>query len=91
MQKVISIADTKKGPRIWIQGTTAMGWNGGDRYNIELGDGWIKLEKATDGARAVTAAKGGIIDLTGKKYQGICDGHHRINLDASAEIIVLYI
>ena len=62
------IAKTNKGHRVWIQGVFAdTGRTIGQRYNVNYSSDSIHLVFATEGKRKVTAAKGGIIDLEGKR------------------------
>lgn len=65
-----TIGTTSKGSRVWLQGLTRYGWDGGDFYTTEYTSSAIVLTKVPTkqkGARKVTAAKDGIIDLCSNK------------------------
>ena len=63
----VKIADTKKGSRVWLQHTARFGFEGGARYTISYSSDAIAIMLDPEGKRKVTAAKGGIIDLTSQK------------------------
>lgn len=64
-----TITATKKGSRVWIQGTgnKQSQWHGGARYNIAYTPDAIVLTLAPEGKRGVTNSKGGLVDLESKK------------------------
>jgi hypothetical protein len=71
--KTLSIGQTTKGPRVWLQntsGTYGAQWHEGARYNVTLDtEGHtVTLQLSPEGKRKVSAGKGGIIDLCGKKF-----------------------
>ena len=61
------VAQTKKGHRVFLEGTAAIGWVMGARYHVTYEQGTILLQLAPEGKRKVTASKGGVIDLEGKR------------------------
>jgi len=65
----VSVTETKKGHRIWLQALESKSnkWASGTRFNVTYGPNIIWLIRAHDGKRTVTASKGGIVDLEGKK------------------------
>jgi len=71
----ITIGTTTKGHRVWLQGTANKGWPVGARYHTTYGTEAIELQLAPEGKRKVAAAKGGIIDLVGRKVSQWAQGH----------------
>lgn len=63
----LKIGHTSKGRRVWLQGTERYGWHGGDRYDIKYNPSTIVITRSPEGARGVTDAKGGVIDLCNGK------------------------
>ena len=61
----IAITATPKGHRIWIQGLQGKGLLG-HRYTVTEVCGNLSIALGTEGKRAVTQLKGGIIDLQSK-------------------------
>ena len=67
MKSTTLVAKTKKGHRVFLEGTADIGWVGGARYHVTYEQGTILLQLAPEGKRKVTASKGGVIDLESKK------------------------
>ena len=63
----LTIGHSNKGRRIWLTATGRYGFAGNTRYNITYGPDAITIVKDSEGARAVTATAGGVIDLQNKK------------------------
>jgi hypothetical protein len=62
------IGNTTKGHRVWLQGTSeTYGWPVGARYDVTYTANVIVLTLNADGKRKVSAGKGGVVDLVGKK------------------------
>ena len=64
--QVIPVAPTKKGHRLWIQGLRDKGIVA-PRFTVTITPEAITIVLGTEGKRAVTVAKGGIVDIESKK------------------------
>lgn len=84
-----TVAPTKKGARIWLQGLESLGWQGGTRYNVKFCRGFVTLTRCADGKRKVTPSKGGVIDLESKQIQKTFDGHTSAMYDVSKDEILI--
>ena len=61
------IAETTKGHRVWLQGLQSKVDTNGGRYNVLYTPEAIVVHFTPAGKRKLTASKGGIVDLVGKK------------------------
>ena len=68
MKKHTIIANTNKGKRVFLEGTSSIGWAVGMPYSVtfELDTIVLALD-ADNGKRKVARGKGGVIDLESKK------------------------
>ena len=84
------VAETNKGHRIWIQSVfAATGRTVGQRYNVVYLPNSIHVVFDVQGKRKVTAAKGGIIDIEGKKVTQWAQGAQRVTIDCTQSQIVI--
>jgi hypothetical protein len=84
------IARTNKGHRVWIQGVfAATGRTIGQRYDVNYSSDSIHIVFSTIGKRKVTAAKGGIIDLEGKKVTQFSQGATQVTVDTTPSQIII--
>ena len=69
--RIIPIAPTKKGHRVWLEGLSAYGWHKGTTYTVTMTAMSIIYTKhaKTEGTktRTVTASKGVVIDTESGK------------------------
>ena len=88
--KTTVITKTNKGHRVWIQGIFgATGRSVGQRYNVAYLPDSIHVIFQSDGKRKITAAKGGIIDLEGKRVTQWAKGSTSVAVDIQrAQIII---
>lgn len=66
------IARTNKGHRVWLQGLTAKGFTG--RFTVEFCNSAILVQFHDKGKRKLTEAKGGIVDIEGKRVSQWAQG-----------------
>lgn len=87
----ITIADTSKGKRVWVQGLDRYGIQAGDRYNVDYRDdeGTIVVTFIPTGKRAVVASKGGVIDLQGKRVSQWAQDATEARVDVSGLQVVM--
>ena len=84
------VAKTNKGHRVWIQGVFATtGRTIGQRYDVNYSSDSIHIVFSTTGKRKVTAAKGGIIDLEGKRVTQWAQGATQVTVDAGKSQIII--
>jgi len=64
MSTTVTIGRTAKGARVWLQGVS----NPHGRYSVHYGDsGTMYIYFGPDHKRKLCAAKGGIVDVVGKR------------------------
>jgi hypothetical protein len=84
------ITKTAKGHRVWLQSVySKTGRTMGQRYDVAYVGTAIHIVFSATGKRKVTEAKGGIIDLVGKKVTQWAQGATKATVHYStAQIIV---
>lgn len=81
------IAETSKGCRVWLQGLTAKGYSG--RYTVDYGPNVICVRFHDLGKRKLCPAKGGIVDLVGKKVTIWAKGHTEASVVFNSDHIII--
>ena len=75
------IAQTKKGHRIFLEGTAVAGFTPRARYSVTIAEDHIILTLTTEGnTRGVTPSKGGVIDLESKKITQWAQGATQVTV-----------
>ena len=87
--KTTTIARTKKGSRIWLEGLSASGWWPGTRFTTVITPRAIRHVRLADGKRSVRDSKGGIIDTTSKKVERWAQGAERANITIETHAITI--
>lgn len=67
MKDTVTIGYTSKGARIWLQSLDYKGFRGATRYDVHMGDNTMLIKFCENGKRKLCPAKGGIVDIVGKK------------------------
>ena len=87
------IADTSKGKRVWLQGLSRHGWDGGNTYRTDYTPDSIVYTRTSVGkVRKVTDSKGGIIDTVGKRVTQWAQGSDTVHVylsDDGAQITII--
>lgn len=83
------VAKTTKGQRIWLQGLERHGIHGGARYNVTYDKDFIVITVVPHGKRKVTASKGGIIDLVGKKVTEWAQGSTKATVEFTGDQLII--
>jgi hypothetical protein len=85
---MITIGDTTKGKRVWLQGLDTKGMVM-PRYTVVISGNSIHIQTGIDGKRKICAQKGGIIDIVGKAVtQWAQDSTHATVVYGTDTIIV---
>jgi len=82
-----TVTPTNKGHRIWIQALHSRGYRG--RYSVVFTDSTIVLTFHSEGARKVTDAKGGIVDLQSKRVTQWAQGVDYVNVQYTPNTITM--
>ena len=83
------VTKTTKGHRVWLQGLSAHGWQGGTRFNTTITPAGIVHTRDPEGKRKVTAAKGGIIDTVSQKVTRWAQGSTEASVQITHDIITI--
>lgn len=85
------IAQTNKGHRVWLQGIVAKGITA-PRFDQSFEGDAIVLKFSDTGKRKVTQAKGGIVDIVGKKVTQWAKGSESatvaVSIDRQSIVII---
>lgn len=63
----ISIKDTPKGARVWVQGCDRFGLTEGQRVTVSFTEYAIRVTPDPVGKKVVAKGKGGIVDIQSKR------------------------
>ena len=67
MKDTVTIGYTSKGARVWLQSLESKGFLSAQRYDVHMDNNTILIKFCKDGKRKLCPAKGGIVDIVGKK------------------------
>ena len=80
----ITIGKTTKGDRVWLQGLRDKGITG-ERFTVTYGPDALVIEFGPDCKRKVTQAKGGIVDIVGKRVTAWAQGRTSATVAVSVD------
>ena len=85
----ITIGNTSKGKRVWIQALDNHGFHEGMQYRTTYTDNHIIIQFDEQGKRKVAKGKGGIIDLVGKKVSVWAGSATEARVDFGSSAIII--
>ena len=84
------IAKTSKGHRVFLEGTSSVGFHPRARYSVTWHSDTIVLTLTTEGkTRGVTPSKGGVIDLESKKVTQWAQGASHVTVHTGHNTITI--